>query len=57
MTILERCQLAKERGFTYNHSTGEIKGVRGNVITRKDSRGYSFIGLMIEGKNCNILEL
>ena len=55
MTTLERCQLAKERGFSYCPVSGEIKGVRGNVITRKDGRGYSFIGLMIEGKNYNIL--
>jgi hypothetical protein len=40
MTRLEKCQLAKEKGYTYNHSTGEIKGVYGKIITNKDRYGY-----------------
>ena len=37
MTELEKCQLAKEKGYTYNHSTGELIGLQGNVITKKNS--------------------
>lgn len=43
MTELEKCQLAKEKGYTYNHSTGEIKGVYGKVITKKHSSGYTIV--------------
>lgn len=50
MTTLERCQLAKERGYTYCPVSGEIKGVRGNVITNKDHKGYIIVQLIIEGK-------
>ena len=49
MTTLERCQLAKERGYTYCPLSGEIKGVRGNVITTK-TKGYTMVQLIIEGK-------
>ena len=55
MTILERCQLAKEKGFTYNHSTGEIKGVYGKIITNKKSTGYNMVKLDIEGKKYFII--
>jgi len=40
MTELEKCQLAKEKGFTYCPVSGEIKGVYGKVITNKDRYGY-----------------
>lgn len=49
MTELEKYQLAKERGYTYNHSTGEIKGVYGKVITTK-TKGYTMVQLIIESK-------
>ena len=55
MTILERCQLAKEKGFTYCPVSGEIKGVYGKVITKTDNHGYSLIQLMTEGKKYYIL--
>lgn len=45
MTRLEKCELAKKKGFTYNSETGEIFGVRGNKITGKDNKGYSVIGI------------
>ena len=41
MTELEKCQLAKERGYTYNHSTGEIKGMYGKVIRKTNKYGYT----------------
>ena len=40
MTELEKCQLAKEKGFSYCPVSGEIKGVYGKVITKKDRDGY-----------------
>ena len=55
MTTLERCQLAKERGYTYCSVSGELKGVRGNVMIAKSVNGYSYVRLTIEGKGYNIL--
>ena len=55
MTTLERCQLAKEKGYTYNHSTGELIGLKGNVLTNKHHHGYSYIQLIYEGKTYFIL--
>jgi hypothetical protein len=55
MTELEKCELAKSKGFTYCPVSGEIKGMYGKVLTRKDNKGYSSIALMIEGKNYSIL--
>jgi hypothetical protein len=49
MTELEKCQLAKEKGFTYCPVSGEIKGVYGKVITTK-TKGYTMVQLIIEGK-------
>jgi hypothetical protein len=40
MTELEKCQLAKDKGFSYCPVSGEIKGVFGKVITKKHSSGY-----------------
>jgi hypothetical protein len=40
MTLLERCQLAKEKGMTYNRETGKVYGVRGNEIIYKNNKGY-----------------
>jgi hypothetical protein len=53
MTELERCQLAKERGYTYCPVSGEIKGVFGKVITTKTA-GYAMVQLIIEGKTYRI---
>jgi hypothetical protein len=40
MTLLERCQLAKEKGFTYNPETGKIFGIRGKEVKYKNTKGY-----------------
>jgi hypothetical protein len=40
----EKCQLAIEKGITYNPETGEVIGMKGNVITRK-TNGYISIAL------------
>ena len=55
MTTLERCQLAKEKGFFYCPVSGEIRGVYGKIIKNKDRYGYSMIQLIIEGKKYYIL--
>ena len=44
MTRLEKCELLKELGYTYNPDTGEVIGLRGNVIKRKTNAGYVSIG-------------
>jgi hypothetical protein len=44
MTRLEKSELLKEFGYTYNPDTGDVIGLRGNVIKRKDARGYIKIG-------------
>ena len=40
MTELEKCELAKSKGFTYCPVSGELKGVYGKLITKKHSSGY-----------------
>lgn len=40
MTELERCQLAKERGYTYCPVSGELRGVYGKVIKTISPTGY-----------------
>lgn len=40
MTMLERCELAKAKGYKYNPDTGELIGIKGNVIISKDRDGY-----------------
>ncbi len=45
MTREEKCLLAIEKGYKYNPETGEIFGIRGKVITRKDKYGYINLGL------------
>jgi hypothetical protein len=54
MTELEKCQLAKEKGFTYCPVSGEIKGVFGNVITSKQ-RGYIECRVYYATKPYNVL--
>ena len=54
MTELEKCQLAKEKGFTYCPVSGELKGVYRKVIRSTDRDGYIKIQLMTECKKYNI---
>jgi len=54
MTELQRCELAKEKGFTYNPETGEIRGAKGNVIKRKHTYGYICCALIHNDKKYNI---
>lgn len=45
MERLEKCELAIEKGITYNEKTGDITGVKGNVLKSKDSQGYICFGI------------
>ena len=49
MTTLEKCELAKSKGFTYCPVSGEIRGVYGKVI-RKKIYGYTFVQLRYQSK-------
>jgi hypothetical protein len=44
MTRLEKAQLLKERGYTYDKETGKIYGIRGKEITNVDKVGYKYVG-------------
>jgi hypothetical protein len=54
MTREERIKLAIEKGITCNPITGEVKGVRGKVITRK-SNGYIDINFIYNKKEYHLL--
>ncbi len=56
MTREEKCKLAIEKGFTYDEVTGNIYGIRGKKIDRKNS-GYINIAIRDEEKNDNFLNL
>jgi hypothetical protein len=54
MTELEKCELAKAKGYTYCPVSGEIRGVRGKIT--KDSRdGYIRCALQFEKKSFLVL--
>jgi hypothetical protein len=40
MTRLEKCELLKSKGYTYNPETGKIYGVKGKEITNTRKDGY-----------------
>lgn len=50
MTREEKCKLAIAKGYTYNPDTGNIYGIRGNVITSKHPKGYIRFCLYINNK-------
>jgi hypothetical protein len=54
MTELEKCQLAKAKGYTYCPVSGELIGVLGNVIRTKCGKGYTKCSVFYEGKHYNI---
>lgn len=55
MTELERCELAKNKGFTYNPDTGEIRSINGNIVFNKNADGYIVISLRCNGSVRKIL--
>lgn len=50
MTRLEKCKLAIEKGITYDEKTGDITGVKGNVLKSKDNQGYICFGMWKDSK-------
>jgi hypothetical protein len=54
MTELEKCQLAKEKGYTYCPVSGEIKGMYGKVI-RKKINGRIVCRLYVDKKQYTVL--
>jgi hypothetical protein len=53
MTELEKCELAKSKGFTYCPVSGEIRGMYGKVI-RKKNNGYIVCRLYIDKKQYSV---
>jgi hypothetical protein len=50
MTREEKCQMAIEKGFTYNPETGDIFGIRGSILKNTDSGGYFELYFQIKKK-------
>jgi hypothetical protein len=50
MTRKEKCELAIEKGFTYNPETGKVYGIYGKEIT-SEGNGYIKINLTLNNKN------
>ena len=40
MMRLEKCELLKSKGYTYDKETGKIFGVKGKEIVGKNNKGY-----------------
>jgi hypothetical protein len=40
MTRLDKCELLKSKGYTYDPETGKIFGVYGKLLNRKNKDGY-----------------
>ena len=50
MTRLEKCELAIKKGIKYDELTGNIFGVKGNVLKAKDNQGYICFGIWENNK-------
>jgi len=50
MDRVDKCILALNKGITYCEETGNVYGVNGNVLKRKDNQGYICFGIWYEGK-------
>ena len=48
MTRLEKCEILKEKGYTYNPETGKIFGLYGKEIISKSKSGYIQLFLKID---------
>ncbi len=55
MTEIQKCELAKSKGFTYNHLTGDIRGMKGNIIKKKLADGYIFCCIYLDKKQYGLL--
>lgn len=54
MTIEERCKLAIERGYTYNPETGDVYGLSGNKLNKRNSKGFKIIRISLDKKRYEI---
>jgi hypothetical protein len=45
MTELEKCELARAKGYTYNPITGELINKKGVVLNKKRKDGYSVLAI------------
>jgi len=45
MTRLEKCELLKSKGFTYDPEIGKVYGSKGRELKSKDTEGYCIISL------------
>lgn len=43
MERIDKCELLKSKGYTYNPETGQIYGSRGKEITNKTKWGYIYL--------------
>lgn len=50
MTELQKCEFAKQKGFTYCPMSGDIRGIHGKVIKRKKADGYISCQIHIDKK-------
>jgi len=45
MTRLEKCELLKSKGYTYDPETGKVSGIKGFELQNKNKSGYNIIGM------------
>jgi len=55
MTRLEKCELAVEKGFTYNSETGQVKTPLGKIVINKTVNGYLRLSIWHEKHRFSLL--
>jgi hypothetical protein len=50
MKRIDKCALAIEKGIKYNPESGNVIGVKGEVLTSKDNQGYICFGIWKNNK-------
>ena len=55
MTREQRCELAIERGYTYDPETGLIYNRYGKIVKRAKGNGYIYIDLTVNQKTISLL--
>ena len=51
---MDKYELVKEKGYTYDPETGKVYGVKGNEIKRKTKDGYIHISIKKDGIRTNL---
>lgn len=54
MTLREKLEIYKEKGWKYNKDTGEVFSHTGKVIKGENSNGYVYCSLQINGKRISV---